>query len=181
MSKHLKVLYVLSWVPMVLIMLTLTLLGLVAVPLALGISGGRHKDWPDMFWIWGNDESKGTPDWWLNNAANKWFTRYWPRFWWYAIRNPVNNHRFIFEDRSPKVSGSFPKEFGSSMEAHELMAHNYRRAERWSWRGPFASYRRVWLEDDDHYSEFWIGWKIGSPVPGMGFTVQWRKNRKVGT
>ena len=44
-----------------------------------------------------------------------------------------------------------------------------------------AGYRRVWLNKDGTYGEIWLGWKLGSPVPGLGFTTQIRLKQAVGT
>ena len=89
------------------------------------------------------------------------------------------------------------------MEAQELLDNNVNKAYLWRWNGPFASFRIVWLngfvpEEDvgeepfivpkhlinmataDSYNEFWIGWKVGSTVPGMGFTLQLRLKREIG-
>ena len=157
-----KLAYILSWVPVFVVRyIILGLMGLVIVPIAL-----RFKKWPKVFWLWGNDE-EGCPDWWDGSCYE-----------WYATRNSVNNHRFLFKDRPATLSGNW----GSGrMEAQDLLNKGVRSANRWATNGIFAGYRRVWLKKPGKYSEYWIGWKVGSGVPGMGFTAQLRLNRDIGT
>lgn len=176
-----KILYALSWVPMIFVKVFLALLGLIMVPVCLGIKKGNFSG---MFWLWGNDEEgcPGCPEWWLTRCANgeenkvaEWF----PRFWWYAVRNPVNNFRFLFEDRAAAYSGNWFTDL--PMEAQQLLDAGQDSAYMWAYNGPFAGYRKVWLHGRTHYSEIWIGWKVGSVVPGMGFAMQYRRKREIGT
>jgi len=187
MKLYRKALYVLSWIPVALIKIALVLLGLIAVPWAL-----FFPRWPKFLWLWGNDE-EGCPAWWGEMALAKGgFIKQFPRFWWYAVRNPVNNMRYIFKDREANIEGWGP----IRMEAQDLIDNKLDSASRWAWNGPFAGYRRVWvtqppvdsyytnspeLDFPGKYSEFWIGWKVGSHVPGMGFAMQLRRNRDIGT
>lgn len=164
-----KFLYILSWIPLVAVHLVAILLGLIIVPVAIEVAGEQSKNWPKVFWLWGNDE-EGVPDWWLQRGSS---------FWWYAIRNPVNNFRFLFADRVPEIESNWFDEH--PMESANLQKVGQSMAYRWAYSGPFAGYRQVWLNSTDTYSEFWIGWKIGSTVPGMGFTMQYRRNRDIGT
>lgn len=177
MKTYLKVLYILSWIPVAVIKLILVILGLITVPLAIQFSGGKHEDWPDIFWIWGNE--KGVPEWWLMlSQSENIVARTFPNWWWYAIRNPVNNARFIFKDRPPNISGNWVP---ISMEVRDMLTTGRGMAYRWSYNGPFAGFRRVWINSSDKYSEVWFGWKLGSTVPGLGFTMQVRLRRKIGT
>jgi len=169
-----KLLYILSWILVAIVHIVLILLGLVVVPVAIKLN------WPRIFWLWDNDE-EGYPTWAINRGISP--------FVWFAIRNPVNNFRFIFSDRKANISGNWTED---SMEAQDLIDRNMRVAYRWSTNGLFAGYRRVWLTEPDRgwaddpfpyekYSELWVGWKVGSTVPGMGFTLQYRRNREIGT
>ena len=177
-----------AWLPV-----GLFFLGFIAVPIALGLKKSSEDPsfWPDLLWLWGNDSptDKGVgnepanvvPDWWLNSCANgdenkvaEWF----PQFWWYVIRNKVNNHRFVLEDREPHRETDWNAD--APMEPQQLRNEGQRSAFMWSYNGFFASYRRVWLNSNGKYSEFWIGWKVGSTVPGMGFTTQIRLKRNIG-
>ena len=195
MSKAQRILYVASWIPVTLLFtfpllifwpfvsmtmwtaltpIGLIFLGLVAVPF------GIKYNWPRYLWLWGNDE-EGCPEWWLKQAASgeegKLAQRF-PCWWWYAIRNPVNNHRFIFRDRADVKEET---NFEGRLEAPDLLEAGQQMGYRWAWAGPFAGYRRVWLAGQDKYSEIWFGWKVGSEVPGLGFTFQVRLKRKIGT
>ena len=189
MKTYLKVLHILSWIPLIAIKLALVLLGLIMVPICLATTGG---DFTGIFWLWGNDKSKGVPDWWLNNASNKWWTRYWPRFWWYAVRNPVNNLRYVFEDTNAGYIVTNWQVYSDEddrdpMEAQGLVDAKQQMAYRWVYAGPFAGYRRVWINEQPSggepgkYSEIWFGWKLSSDVPGLGFTTQVRLKRDIGT
>lgn len=170
-----KLLYILSWIPFILLKLVLAILGLVAVPLAL-----QFKTWPKLFWVWSNDE-EGCPDWWLRSAwLRGGFISKFPKFWWYAVRNPVNNFRYIFKDiKNPKTETDW--DFGIPMESKELLLSGKDSAYRWTFSGWKAGYRKIWITKDEKYSEIWFGWKLGSSVPGLGFTTQVRLNRKIGT
>lgn len=175
MSLIKKILYILSWIPAFIFSVVALILGLIAVPIALLFSR-----WPKILWLWGNDE-EGCPMWWdiIASAGTEGrIAQRFPCFWWYAIRNPVNNARYIFKDREANISGNWVQ---SSMEAQDMIDHYRDDVHQWRWSGPFAGYRRVWLTEAGKYSEFWIGWKVGSTVPGMGFTLQYRRNRKIGT
>lgn len=180
MNPLLKFLHILSWIPVAIIKIALALLGLFVIPIAL-----QFEKWPKLFWLWDNQE--GVPEWWKNNSQNKWYTRYWHRWWWYAVRNPVNNAQFIFDDPG-EVNVRTNWSIAKNMEAPQMIETSQRVAYMWRWSGPFASYRRVWItkwptmsESEGKYSEIWFGWKVGSNVPGMGFTMQVRLNRKIGT
>lgn len=204
MKWYLKILHVLSWIvigflftfPLLLFPLFTDMswwwiftpglipLGFIAVPLALHIcSYEPHKDrrevWPDLLWLWGNDQ-EGPPDWWDNGE------RKFAAFQWYATRNPVNNFRYLFKDPVSVNVATNWFHGGSSgvvvpMEAAFLREAGQAVAWRWLWAGPYAGYRRVWLNGQDRYSEIWFGWKLGSTVPGLGFTGQVRPKRKIGT
>ncbi len=176
-------------IPAVLVKLLLMALGLIFVPLALGtryltLGPVPENHWPDLFWLWGNDEEH-CPEWWLDRD-HPWYIKPWPRFWWYAIRNPANNHRFLFEDTEDKDLDQLITDWdmGRPMEAIEIkhdVLHGYRDHKsafyfkRKSWR---AGYRKVWLlKGGMEYRELWAGWKLGSKVPGLAITLQFRKGR----
>jgi hypothetical protein len=185
-----KILYSLSWIPVILLKtfpllmlkpfvemswpiafapVGLFFLGLYLIPIAIATRGEDSRAWYKIFWLWGNDE-EGYPDWAYAEGHSPW--------WWYAVRNPINNHRFIFNDDKPfKNYGWLPE----AMEAQGLIEHKIKRAYRWRVRGIFAGYRLIWLVDNNTYSEIWIGWKVGSRVPGLGLTFQVRLRREIGT
>ena len=182
MSKLKKLLYIVSWIVPALFKLVAWAVGLVVIPFALVV--GSDKRWerkgsyfPKLFFLWDNKE-EGVPDWWLRVAPDKnVVARLFPRWWWFAMRNPVNGMRYIFEDREPTYEGWG----GEPMEANDLIEANVKKASRWAYNGVFAGYRRVWLNGNNKYSEFWFGWKVGSKVPGMGFAAQLRLKRDIGS
>lgn len=171
-----NIIAVLLIIPAAIIKLLLVLLGLIMVPVAL-----MFNKWPPFAWLWGNDED-GVPDWWLARAKDKHIVaRTFPRWWWYAIRNPVNNLRFLFDDVTPDklhIRTNWNAE-GWAMEAPQMQEVGQHTAWRFVRHGWKAGYRRVWL-DRDTYSEIWFGWKLASPVPGLGFAMQVRLNRTIG-
>jgi len=199
LSRARKAMYILSWIPLVLLHtfpllmvwpfadiaawqaflpVGLIFLGVITVPIAL-----LFDDWPKLLWLWGNDE-EGCPAWWGEQALAKGgFIKRFPRWWWYVVRNPVNNLRYVFDDREANYSGNWATQ---EMEAHSLLGASILSAYRWAFNGAFAGYRSVWINPELNkagnitYSEFWIGWKPGSTVPGMGFTMQYRRNRELG-
>ena len=180
-----KLLYILAWIPPLILKFVLAVLGLFLIPIFLKLNVNMKK-----LPIWGNRE-EGPPEWFLIDHSV---------YRWYAIRNPVNNTRYWFSDEGPFKTEGWQRE---SMEAHDLIANNVKEASRWCYRGWFAGYRKVWLTTykkdkllimksilkrkkvyllaGTYYGEFWIGWKVGSHVPGLGFTLQWRRNREIGT
>lgn len=177
MKTYQKYLYAISWIIPGVIKFVLAVIGLLTVWIAL-----KFDTWPRLLWIWGNDE--GIP--------KEWYDREWH---WYAIRNPVNNMRYLLKDRPAKVitrySNGNVRTVNAGMEPSYLISVGAIWAARWAWSGPFAGYRRVWLGPEfvdlgdgvrfKTYSEIWIGWKIGSGVPGLGFTFQLRFKRDIGT
>ena len=160
-------------------------LGLVAVPLALigrndemGKFYGRY--FATIWFIWDNIGEKGdppVPQWWYDKAASgkagilaKWF----PRWWWFAVRNPANGVRWLFKDREAKFEGWESK----NMEPQDLVDAGVKEATRWAYNGMFAGWKKVKIESENTYSEYWFGWKVGSDVDGMGWTAQVRRKRE---
>jgi len=147
-------------------------LGLVIVPFAL-LFNANMKTFP----IYGNRE-EGYPDWFDDYAQKYWYKKLWPRWWWFTIRNSVNNLRYLFDDSKPFKTIGWQDEV---MEAHTLIAAGVKSASRWRYRGLMAGYRKVWLnKDGETYGEMWFGWKVGSRVPGLGFTTQLRLKADIG-
>ena len=173
MNPIVKLLHIIQWIVIMITMLPFMALGaLVVIPLALLFRVDMKK-----LPLWGNAE-EGYPEWFDRYVQDFWYKKIFPRWWWYTIRNPLNNLRFLFDDsKAFSIDGWQPQ----SMEAHDLIAAGVTSASRWSYRGIMAGYRRVWLNDDDKYSEIWFGWKVGSIVPGLGFATQWRRKRDIGT
>ena len=98
------------------------------------------------------------------------------RFMYMALRNPVNNHRFIFDDVIFWKTSGDPEAFDT--EGYHLARQGILVASGWRYTGWLAGYRYIWLnKGPNKYSEFYIGCKVGSKVPGLGFTFQLRLNR----
>ena len=169
MNKFKKFGYILSWIPMILLKLSLALLGLPIIAIAIKRWGSDSDDWPRLLAVWSNEED-GYPMWAEKDGIGPWT--------WYAIRNPVNGLRYWFED---PIIFNVEGWQHNSMEAMDLIDARVDSAYYWRYKGAFAGYRKIWLNDDGTYNEFWIGWKVGSVVPGLGFTLQYRPHRTIGT
>jgi hypothetical protein len=142
------------------------------VPLALLFKADMKK-----LPIWGNRE-EGYPDWFDRYVQAYWYKKIFPRWWWFCIRNSTNNFRYLFDDTKPFKTIGWQDDV---MEAHTLIAAGVKSASRWRYRGLLAGYRKVWLNDDgETYGELWVGWKVGSKVPGLGFTTQLRRKATIG-
>jgi len=163
-------LYILSWIPVGIINLALLLIG---IPIVGYFARWPQERWPSWTWLWQNDEDQGDPNWYQLRFPE--LSPYMRRFRYMAFRNPVNNHRFVFkEPRTFKTAGD-PEAF--NYDGKSLLAAGIRSSSGWRYSGLFAGYKRTWLKGPGKYSEIYFGWKVGSPVPGLGFTVQLRFNR----
>lgn len=56
-------------------------------------SGEQLWHWPHWAWLWDNDENGVDPNW-FKDAHPKWPVA-WREFVWTALRNPVNNLRYV--------------------------------------------------------------------------------------
>lgn len=91
----------LTWVLHFLITMPLVVSGLVIVPVAYltgqwqpsYITGKPIYNAPRWLWLWGNDEDGYLPEWYA--AAHPSWGRFRRAFMWAAIRNTVNNLRFV--------------------------------------------------------------------------------------
>jgi hypothetical protein len=123
-----------------------------------------------LTWVWGNEEDGVTgPDWWLRRTkgSKAWLVAY----RWSALRNPVNNLRFI-RAINPVID---PKRV---------------RAVRWDsgffcWQGAFAGVMHFPVIRGQVF-RFWLGWKLkpedrhGVPATdfrahGCGFAIQFKR------
>lgn len=166
----------LAWLPLRLLMI---ILGLVMVPLAVatGKTVGyddyyqtKIRDWPyhwmaKLFSTWHSGE---TPTWWLKRGNETWY---------HMIRNPANGMKWWFED--------VPQEdtilLGYGHAISPQIARREGRRFIWHYRhdgrflgGFFCNF--IW--SDTHHLRFRFGFKVGSMVEGMGYTISfipWRK------
>ena len=136
--------------------LVLDPIGLVAVPLSR-VSDGRHRT-PYIWWLWGNDEPG------FRNQDLSVMDLLIDRI----FRNPVGNSKYLLE----KIFGD-PQDYiqyGSDIdEGYTGFQWRYRRV------GLLDSIRVVWGKPRKQgKKEIYIGFKIGSNVPGFGITAQFR-------
>jgi len=183
-NKFRGALYIASWIPVGIVNIVLWILG---VPIVAWYARDAMDTWPRWTWIWQNDGDASDPKLGASGHDVPWwyYKKYGPegegwspwrlRFAYMAIRNPVNNHRFLFEDvTSWRVSGD-ARAFDT--EGSDLVRLGIHSAAGWRYTGWIAGFKRTWLNSSSKYSEFYIGWKVGSGVPGLGFTFQLRLKR----
>jgi len=144
---------VIQWALCACIKAALWIVGLVAVPLSL-VGDGRKRT-PSIFWLWGNDE-KG--------FRNQDFDSVWKLYLDRCFRNPVGNHNYLFDEPNDY------QEYGEpNLESKDGVQWRYRHTKYLdSFRVTFGKRRAKGKK------EIYIGWKIGSSVPGLGFTTQAR-------
>lgn len=176
--------------------LVLWAIGLIPIAIVVKRVGPQSRTWPWYMQPWGNDE-EGMPLWWLQASLDEnWFIKRYPVWWWYAMRNVVNNSRYWFAE-PPTTSLRWYTNWNQAipMEAKQMIGAGQTSAYRWVRYKWMVGYRRVKLNlyvpgkgigdrfvfaSAASYSEFWIGWKLGSKVPGLGLTLQLRRNREIG-
>lgn len=207
MNKFKAALYILSWVPLYLL-LTFPLLmvwpfigltwwqaflpvGLIflGIPIVGYLARKPMSKWPRWTWLWQNDGDAvvwelgamrpphDVPRWYYKKHGpdGDGWSAYKMRFSYMALRNPVNNHRFLFTDVKAWRTSGDPEAFDT--EGSDLIRKGLAHASGWRYAGAFAGWRRIWLNGTDRYSEVYFGWKVGSAVPGLGFTFQLRLKR----
>jgi len=144
------ILSILLWAPAIAIKILLALLGLVVVPFT-------DSDNP----IYGNNEHP-TPPKWYRPGQPEW----WRDYVWRAIRNPVNNLRYYFDEPEPEVIKGHPNPDNAVRKEGRKSAHRFTRA---------SLYSEYWYlrKTGDRFLEFRVGWKF-SGVPGFAPTIQLR-------
>lgn len=148
---------ILQWLLFAVIKLSLAILGLVTVFLSLVADGKRRT--PKCWQWWANVEE--TPK---NIPRDRWSL-----YKEFAFRNPVHGMRYWFEEPE------FFKEYGTTeLDLEPGFQWRYRHTKF------MDSFRITWGEPDaeDGKPEFYIGFKLGSPQPGVKFTVQLRGLRR---
>ena len=169
-NKFRAIMYIASWLPLFAINIVLIIVG---IPIVGWYARKPMKDWPRWTWLWQNDEDEGDLGWYVKRFSE--LSPWMRRFRYMAFRNPVNNHRFLFTEPESFNSSGDPLAF--DMEGFDLVQRGIQSSSGWRWSGKFGGYKRTWLNGPDKYSEFYIGWKVGSAVPGLGFTFQLRLKR----
>lgn len=137
-----------------LVKLALAVIGLVVVPFTHPVKNR----------VWGNKIEPVSPSWHMED---------WPDWWadyvWRAIRNPVNNLRFLFEEPEVKVFR------GVGNPDIEVRIDGFDKATRLipGWLPEYWHMRRL---KSGTLFEFRVGWKY-SGVPGFTPTIQLRWER----
>jgi len=149
----------------------LVLLGLAAVPVALW-QYDKTGGWPTTLDLWHNDEDPvwGLPFWYTERyAPYHWAAKRFPRFWWFAVRNPANNMRRWFRQRSFKESG-----WDGYMDPRVARAAGKRAIFRYRWNGLLADMWVIVILSDTRHFRARLGWKLGQWDLGeyAGFAMQ---------
>jgi hypothetical protein len=172
--------------------LVLCLIGHIFIPMLLAFGAYEKKyserfqkyyiGFPSLFWLWSNEEDGVLGSTEYKARYPKWseFLRGWV---WSAIRNPVNNLRFV-KYLSCKIDPNkinFQGDLGQDPRLYEnrQAAYSY-----FCWHGIYTSYRKQYVKAGK-LNEFWIGWKLW-PIDqlgveqsvrkhGAGFAMQWRE------
>jgi len=147
--------------------LALGIIGLIAVPLSM-VGDGRKRT-PKMFWLWGNDE-KGFRNEDFDNIHQLLMDR--------LFRNPSGNTKYLLADwfGDPEVFAQYGVK--RHIEGEETDPLELGNGFQWRYRqvGWLNSFRCTWGPPrDEGKKELYFGFKIGSDVPGLGFTFQIRR------
>ena len=142
-----------TWTLFVVIKFALVLIGLPAVFLGL-MGDGRHRT-PKIWRFWGVVED--IPEWWYARAG----TTLRAKWWWMAIRNPVQGLRL---PPAPQV-----EQYGHSDMEVSGFRWRYRHTK---WRD---SFRITWGNArQSGKREIYLGFKIGADVHNTAFSMQFR-------
>jgi len=149
--------------------------GIVFVPFCLLVYKNNSMYWPSFInSIWGNDAQPNPTKikWYMANVNRKggWRKKY-PSYNWFAVRNKAANLRHYFQD--PDYEDLF---IATSYDHEKFNVESAAKTHGSAWRflacGWKASFR--WVSHNNGTanppSEFYIGWKLNSSTPGLGFT-----------
>lgn len=177
------------WISMFVLRTILIVLGHIMIPIAMlfkayEVRQSKFYDkkiltWTwDIMYLWGNEEDgiDGGPGYPFNGETWSQTRKIWT---WTAVRNPVNNLRFVrpFSFKYDNVKDI--KWIGTEPDAlkHQKVPNYYFASYKF-----YSCFRVHWTGSDGKLKEFWVGWKIRpsnaitgvSPyqVPGVGFTSQ---------
>lgn len=183
---------VITWILYTILYVILIGLGHLIIPILLLIRAyGPHFSWrysqiyqgfkPKwLFYLWSNEgDGLFPPEYEARYPDWSFFFRAWM---WSAVRNPVNNLRFI-PFLNCKIDPAKVKWIGSLGQNAQLYEPNEKRT-YWffCWCGWYSNLRRLYLHRG-RLKEFWIGWRIWpNDIHGVteyrkhsaGFTLQWR-------
>lgn len=179
-------LFVSAWVTMAVIRIPLTVIGWVALPIAL--RSVEYERLPKWAWIWGNDEDglDGPP--WYRNRNPDWSKNF-RRYIWLGWRNRVHNLREVRWIKL-KLVPSKVRYVGSSLDINPSNARFSKNKIVWhlAWQGFLRSgFWIIWAWKKDRHSRFFIGWKVrphhklgvsGYAFNGVGYGFQFLPFRK---
>jgi len=161
-----NLLSILLWLPALAVKLALAAIGLVVVPFT-------H---PYKNPLYGNREHPRPPSWFMpeyERGPLGGFDMRLRDYVWRAIRNPVNNLRYFFEE----PSWQFAYCYGDINPDHAVRSLEFDAAWRFMRDGLYSEFWYLrYSERFDRYFEFRIGWKF-SGVPGFAPTIQLRFGR----
>lgn len=173
-----RLLVALLWLPLRLFMV---LLGVVAVPVALWYYD-RTGRWPWLLETWHNlnDPVWDLPDWYTRLYApnHNAISKRWPRFWWFAVRNPANNMRKWL--REPETYFERKGGWEGPMEPGYARLTG-RTLWRYRYKGIFGEIWVIRPWNETHHFRFRFGFKLGQRDGGtdaLGYAIQlmpWRR------
>lgn len=155
----------------------LVLLGAVIIPIALPFA--KDDQLPNWAWLWDNAEDGiNGPEWYrLSYAPNHPIAKKFPRFWWLAFRNPVNNLRFLFKIPTPEAVKTAEWSWEGPMEPNIARKNSLKQIGRYRWHGWKCEFWYIRILTETRHFRIRIGWKL-LQRPGMGLTFQFMPARK---
>lgn len=132
-----------------------------------------HAWRPRWAWLWGNEEDGVTgPDWWAEQNADKPIER--RAFIWSALRNPVNNLRFV-PVIHPVIDPSRIRFIGNDDDPPYGTGEK-RLQWAFTWQGIFSGFALRWQATAKRHFSVRVGWKL---LPRDRFGLEDSDYRKV--
>ena len=160
--------------------LLVAILGVLTVPVALFWYDKTGK-WLRLLDTWHNfnDPVWDLPVWYTERyAPAHWCAKRFPRFWWFAIRNPANNMRLWFKE--PETYYEKAGGWEGPMEPR-FAREQGRTLWRYRYSGAFSELWVIHAWNENRHFRFRMGWKLGQRDGGtdaLGYAIQlmpWRK------
>lgn len=158
--------------------LSFALAGLVVVPVCL-LWYDRTGRWPRLLETWHNrnDPAWDLPEWYTERYSQTHaIAKRFPRWWWFAVRNPANNMRFWFREPDSYIDEKWE---GPVTPANARL--NGGSIFRYRHSGLLAEFWYIRAMGRRHHLRFRLGWKLGQTDSGhdaLGYAVQFMPYRR---